>query len=340
MHAPWLIRPRPKRPASKAKQTAGLCSPPGQQPGAITCHVQMIVNQNRKQSSQHQPIGPRGRPALALALALRAIFRPALLPPFNTQAVERPAHNVVTHTGKVSHTPATNEHDRVLLQVVTLAADVRRHFLAVAQTNTRDLPQRGVRLLGRRGPDLNAHTTLLRARLKVTDLRLGLRRNTGLADELVDGRHGEARSLKSTRLRRAWDIGTTNTTQTAKNDAQRAAKAGGDDSPTHPPDKQQPTKTTELVRILAGDKEGMRWREANGGTGTGEKSKRSKEEKWSGRQEGRRGGGGGGGEGGEGGLADGCELLDLVVTDPDLLVGFQVNQVQVHLIEAGDPRAG
>src|SRR4051812_29343226 len=39
--------------------------------------------------------------------------------------VEGSADDVVTHTREILHTAATNEDDRVLLQVVTLAGDVR-----------------------------------------------------------------------------------------------------------------------------------------------------------------------------------------------------------------------
>ncbi len=78
----------------------------------------------------------------------------------------------------------------MLLKVVTFTGNVDRNFLAVAQTNTRDFSQSGVRLLGGHRPDLQTDTLLLRALLKHRRLALALFQFASLADELIDCWHG------------------------------------------------------------------------------------------------------------------------------------------------------
>jgi hypothetical protein len=66
---------------------------------------------------------------------LRAVLRTALLAVLNAQAVETAADDVVTHAGKVADAAAADEHNRVFLQIVAFAADVRGDFLAVGEAN-------------------------------------------------------------------------------------------------------------------------------------------------------------------------------------------------------------
>src|SRR5215470_6417841 len=68
---------------------------------------------------------PEGDAAAVWALLrLGAVLRPALLASRHTAGVERPAHDVVTHSGQVFYTAAADEHDRVFLEVVSFARDV------------------------------------------------------------------------------------------------------------------------------------------------------------------------------------------------------------------------
>ena len=60
------------------------------------------------------------------ALPLRAVAAAGLLAVRDAGRVERAADDLVTHARQVFHTAATHEHDRVLLQVVADAGDVRR----------------------------------------------------------------------------------------------------------------------------------------------------------------------------------------------------------------------
>src|SRR5690606_23665664 len=115
--------------------------------------------------------GPlRGISALLL---LGAVAAAGLLAVLHTLGVEGAADDLVAHTGQVLHTTATDEHHRVLLQVVALARDVRRDLDRAGQANTRDLTQRGVRLLRGRGVHAGAHATTLRAPLEGRGLGLG-----------------------------------------------------------------------------------------------------------------------------------------------------------------------
>src|SRR5205823_1727714 len=86
--------------------------------------------------------------------AFRAVLGAALLAIGDTDRVERAANNVIANTRQVLHAAATDEHNRVLLQVVADARNVGRDLDPVGEANTRNLPKRRVRLL--RGLSVNA----------------------------------------------------------------------------------------------------------------------------------------------------------------------------------------
>src|SRR6201991_3065597 len=94
--------------------------------------------------------GPlRGMSALLL---LGAVAAAGLLAVLHALRVERAADDLVADTGEVLHPAAADEHDRVLLEVVTHARDVGRHLDAARQAHAGDLAEGGVRLLrGGRG---------------------------------------------------------------------------------------------------------------------------------------------------------------------------------------------
>src|SRR3954470_20096783 len=131
--------------------------------------------------------GPlRGISALLL---LGAVAAAGLLTVLDALGVEGAADDLVADTGGVPHPAAANEHDRVLLKVVTNARDVSGDLDATRQAHAGDLAESGVRLLRRRGVDARAHASALRRTLQ--GWRLGLRRLVlaALADQLVDGGH-------------------------------------------------------------------------------------------------------------------------------------------------------
>jgi phosphoribosyl-AMP cyclohydrolase len=85
-----------------------------------------------------------------------------LLAIFYTGSIECAANDFVTNTWKVANTTTTNKHDAVLLQVVTLAWNVRGDFNATCKTNTSHLTKSRVRLLWSGGENAGADTATLR----------------------------------------------------------------------------------------------------------------------------------------------------------------------------------
>src|SRR3990172_10383559 len=85
--------------------------------------------------------------------ALGAVLRTSLTSLGDPARVQGTPDDVVTHTGKVFHTPAAHQNDRVLLEGVPFARDVSGYLDPVGKAHTRDLAQSGVRLLRRHGTD-------------------------------------------------------------------------------------------------------------------------------------------------------------------------------------------
>src|SRR5688572_19741404 len=105
--------------------------------------------------------GPlRGISALLL---LGAVAAAGLLAVLHALGVQRASDDLVADAGEILHPAAAHEHDRVLLQVVADARDVRRDLDATGEPDTGDLAQRGVRLLRGGGVDAGAHPPALRA---------------------------------------------------------------------------------------------------------------------------------------------------------------------------------
>src|SRR4051812_2701426 len=131
--------------------------------------------------------GPlRGISALLL---LGAVAAASLLTVLDALGVEGAADDLVADTGEVLHPAAANEHDRVLLEVVTDARDVRRDLDATAQAHAGDLAKGGVRLL--RGGGVDARTDAASLGRTLQGRRLVLRHLVlaALADQLLNGGH-------------------------------------------------------------------------------------------------------------------------------------------------------
>src|SRR3954469_21436690 len=137
---------------------------------------------------------------------LGAVLAAALLAIADAGRVEGAPDDVVLDRRKVLDLAAADQHHGVLLEVVTDAGDVGRDLHLVGQPDAGDLAERRVRLLGRHGPDLEAHTALLRGardrdlplseavpvlphggRLDLGDLAL-----SPMSHELTDRRHEDA----------------------------------------------------------------------------------------------------------------------------------------------------
>src|SRR5262249_19741250 len=107
----------------------------------------------------------------------------------DARGIERGADDLVAEARQVLDAAATNQDDRVLLEVVPLAGNVGADLHLVRQAHARDLPKRRVRLLRRRRVDARADAPLLRRAAERRRLHLRLRRLAALANELIDSRH-------------------------------------------------------------------------------------------------------------------------------------------------------
>src|SRR5262249_44280709 len=78
--------------------------------------------------------------------ALGAVLGPALLALGNTGAIQGAANRVVADSGEILDAATTDEHHRVLLEVMAFATDVAGDLVAVGETDAANLAQRRVRL--------------------------------------------------------------------------------------------------------------------------------------------------------------------------------------------------
>src|SRR3954469_9853536 len=161
------------------------------------------------------------RRGIRALLLLDAVLGAGLLAVAHAGGVERPADHLVAHARQVLDAAAADEHDRVLLEVVPLARDVRGDLDATRDADTGHLAQRRVRLLGGGRVDTRADAAalgrgdLLLAALAGLQARRGELLGLGvptLADQLRRGRHasgnassGRASSLDAGRLVRRPD---------------------------------------------------------------------------------------------------------------------------------------
>ena len=60
----------------------------------------------------------------------------------NTLEVKCTTNDVVAHTWKVWHTTTANQHNGVLLEIVTFTANVCPNFVTIGQTNTSNFTKR------------------------------------------------------------------------------------------------------------------------------------------------------------------------------------------------------
>jgi hypothetical protein len=70
--------------------------------------------------------------------------------------------DVISGTGKILNTSATDKHYRVLLEIMSFTGNVAGNFNSVGETYSRDLTKCGVRLLRGRSLNSGANATLLR----------------------------------------------------------------------------------------------------------------------------------------------------------------------------------
>src|SRR4029077_102970 len=120
---------------------------------------------------------------------LGPVLGPALPPARHPRGVQRPADDVVPDAREILHAAASDEHNRVLLQVVAHPRDVGRHLDPVGQAHPGDFPERRVRLLRRRGIHADADPALLRTGVHGGRLGLLPHRFAAIPHKLIDRRH-------------------------------------------------------------------------------------------------------------------------------------------------------
>ena len=96
---------------------------------------------------------------------------------------------MIAHARQVLHAAAADEHQRVLLEVVTDTRDVGRHLDLVGEADAGHLAERRVRLLRGLREDADADAALLRALVERRTLGLGDDGLAALAHKLADSRH-------------------------------------------------------------------------------------------------------------------------------------------------------
>src|SRR5262245_44241475 len=103
---------------------------------------------------------------------LGSILRPCLLTILNAQCIQYTANDVIANTRKVADAATPNDHNRVLLQIVSFATDIGGDLFAVRQPDTSNLTQCRVGLLRRHRLHLKTDTALERALVQHRCLRL------------------------------------------------------------------------------------------------------------------------------------------------------------------------
>src|SRR5437762_11898038 len=132
---------------------------------------------------------------MSAPLLLRAVTAASLLAVLHALRVERAADDLVADTGQVLHPAAADEHDRVLLEVVTDARDVRRDLDAARQAHAGDPAERGVRPPGGGGVDAAADPAAPRGAPQGRPPGLPRLVPPAEADQPPDGGHSVAPSL-------------------------------------------------------------------------------------------------------------------------------------------------
>ena len=125
-----------------------------------------------------------------LLRTLRAVEGAALHALGNASRIESAADDMVTDARQVADLAATDQHNRVLLQVVADARNVASTLDRVRQPHARDLTKGGVRLLRGLRLDGQADAALLRTGLQNRGIRLAGYLFSTLANLLIDRRHG------------------------------------------------------------------------------------------------------------------------------------------------------
>ena len=74
--------------------------------------------------------------------SLGTILRSTLCSLGDARRIQSATNRVVSHTWQILDSTASDQNNRVLLQIVTFTADIARDFHTIGQPHTTDLPKR------------------------------------------------------------------------------------------------------------------------------------------------------------------------------------------------------
>jgi hypothetical protein len=120
---------------------------------------------------------------------LRAVLRARLLAVCDPRSIQSPTNNVVPDARQILHTAATDQDDRVFLQIVADTGDVGCNFNPIGQTHTCYFAKGRIRLLWRRRIHACAHASFLRTFLQRRTTRLVFWFLSTLSNQLIKRRH-------------------------------------------------------------------------------------------------------------------------------------------------------
>lgn len=103
--------------------------------------------------------------------------------------IQRATHYVITHSGKILYAASADQHNRVLLQVMTYAWDIGGYLDPVRQAHPGHLTKGRVGLLGRLGIDTGADAPALRTSLERRAGSLIIWRLPAFSNQLIECRH-------------------------------------------------------------------------------------------------------------------------------------------------------
>jgi hypothetical protein len=123
--------------------------------------------------------------------SLRSVLAASLLAVGDAGGIQRSTHYVVANAGKVLYAASADQHNRVLLQVVADARDVRGDFNPICEAHAGHFAQGGIRLFGRLRINTRTHATALWRRLQGRAGRLVIRRRPAFSNQLIECRQSK-----------------------------------------------------------------------------------------------------------------------------------------------------
>ena len=108
---------------------------------SISCNLQVQYHKSGTNFTLLLLVVPILGDLFLIFRSLGAVFGTGLASVCNTCRIQRTSNDVVSGTGQILNSSATDQNNAMLLKVVTLSWDVACYFDTVGQTNSGDLSQ-------------------------------------------------------------------------------------------------------------------------------------------------------------------------------------------------------